>query len=310
MKYRKLGRTDLELSVLGFGSSPFGNVFGNTSFEDNQRAVDHAIDQGINFFDVSPYYGLTLAEERLGRTLEGKRKQIVLATKCGRYGVSEFDFSRKRIRAGVDESLRRLKTDHVDLLLAHDIEFGSTEQIVEEAIPAMRELQAQGKARFIGITGYPVELLRRLAETERVDAVLSYCRYTLMNTDMDTVLTPLAEERGVGLINASPLMMGVLTNGGPPSWHQASVEIKLAGCRAADTAASLGVNIATLALQFSLAFPGVASTLVGMASVNEVQRNLLAAQTPLDMEMVQAVQAAIGNGFETTWKSGESQSEG
>ncbi len=199
------------------------------NLHDNQGAVDAAIDAGINFFDVSPYYGLTLAEERLGQNAGGESTEGGAGhAKCGRYGVEEFDFSAKRIKHEVENSLRRLRTDYVDLLQAHDIEFASFDQIIHEAIPAMRELQAEGKARYIGITGYPVGLLKRAAEQVEVDSILSYCRYNLMNTDMDAELVPFAEDREIGLINASPLMMGVLTDNGAPAWHPGSE--RLEGC--------------------------------------------------------------------------------
>jgi L-galactose dehydrogenase len=310
MQRRKLGKTALEISVLGFGTSPFGNVFGDTDPHDNQGAVDAAIDAGINFFDVSPYYGLTLAEERLGRTLEGKRQKVVLATKCGRYGVEEFDFSAKRIRHEVEESLRRLRTDHVDLLQAHDIEFASFDQIIYEAIPTMRELQTEGKARYIGITGYPVSLLKHAAEQVQVDSILSYCRYNLMNTDMDAELMPFAKEREIGLINASPLMMGVLTDRGAPAWHPGSEGLKDAGRRAAAAAARHGANISALALQFAIARPTVASTLVGMASADQVKENLRSIETKVDPVVLSDVQAAIGNGFTTTWLTGLPENAG
>ena len=304
MQRRKLGKTALEISVLGFGTSPFGNVFGDTDPHDNQDAVDAAIDAGINFFDVSPYYGLTLAEERLGRTLDGKRQKVVLATKCGRYGLEEFDFSARRIRHEVEASLRRLRTDHVDLLQAHDIEFASFDQIIHEAIPTMRELQAEGKARYIGITGYPVSLLKRAAEQVQVDSILSYCRYNLMNTDMDAELMPFAEDREIGLINASPLMMGVLTDRGAPAWHPGSEGLKEAGRRAAVAAARHGANISALALQFAIARPTVASTLVGMATADQVKENLRSVETKVDPVVLNDVRAAIGNGFTTTWITG------
>lgn len=310
MQRRKLGKTALEISVLGFGTSPFGNVFGDTDPHDNQSAVDAAIDAGINFFDVSPYYGLTLAEERLGQTLEGKRQKVVLATKCGRYGVEEFDFSAKRIRHEVEESLRRLRTDHVDLLQAHDIEFASFDQIIYEAIPTMRELQTEGKARYIGITGYPVSLLKHAAEQVQVDSILSYCRYNLMNTDMDAELMPFAKEREIGLINASPLMMGVLTDRGAPAWHPGSEGLKDAGRRAAAAAARHGANISALALQFAIARPTVASTLVGMASADQVKENLRSIETKVDPVVLSDVQAAIGNGFTTTWLTGLPENAG
>src|SRR5580698_640662 len=150
MEYRTLGRTGLSVSKLGFGGSPLGNEFGETDPAEAERAVHCAIDLGINYFDVAPYYGRTLAETRLGDALVGRRDKVVLATKCGRYDVARFDFSPARVRASIDESLGRLRTDYLDVFLAHDIEFVNEHQIIEEAIPAMSALQREGKARFIG----------------------------------------------------------------------------------------------------------------------------------------------------------------
>ena len=152
MEYRKPGRTGLQVSLIGFGASPLGDVFGATDPAQGKNAVHLAIDNGINFFDVSPYYGLTLAEARLGDALVGKRRKIILATKCGRYGADQFDFSAKRILASVDESLRRLRTDYIDLFQAHDVEFGDVHQVIHEAFPAMQRMREQGKVRFLGVT--------------------------------------------------------------------------------------------------------------------------------------------------------------
>ncbi len=302
MRQGRLGGTALEVSVLGFGSSPFGNVYADFTQAQAERVVDAALNCGVNFFDSSPYYGITVAEERLGAALAGKREKAVLATKCGRYGLEEFDFSRGRIRRSVEESLKRLRTDYLDLLQAHDVEFTHERQIVEETIPALRELQREGKCRYIGITGYPVKLLRRIAEAAPVDTVLSYCRYALLNTDMEEVLAPMAE-RGVGLINASALMMGVLTEQGAPAWHRASPELQAAGQRAAVAAREHGGDIVTLALQFSLDQEFAASTLVGMSTPEEVLRNVRAAEKPIDRDLLTTVQQAVGGGFPTTWAS-------
>jgi L-galactose dehydrogenase len=302
--YRRLGQTNLDVSVLGFGASPLGNVFRKTSFKQNQDAVDAAIDAGINFFDVSPYYGETLAEERLGRTLAGKRDRVVLATKCGRYGVNDFDFSRARIRRSLEESLGRLRTTHIDLFQAHDIEFAHQSQILEEALPAMRELQAEGKVRFIGITGYPVSLLRTIARVEKVDTILSYCRFTLLNSDMDAILSQFTREEGIGLINASPLMMGLLTKIGPPVWHPASRELKEASRRAVSEAERRGISIEALSIGFAVANQAVATTLVGMATADEVIKNIQAVKDAISVETIKELQVAAGGGFATTWPSG------
>ena len=309
MQYRALGNTSLEVSAVGFGASPLGNVFGFTAPEEGKRAVRLAIDEGINFFDVSPYYGESLAEHRLGAALQGLRSKIILSTKCGRYGVDAFDFSAKRVFSSLEESLRRLHTDYVDLYLAHDIEFGDLRQIIGETIPAMRRLQEQGKARFIGVTGLPLRPLIQVARTVPVDAILSYCHYNLLADDMDTVLAPLAESRGIGLINASPLHMGMLTESGAPDWHPAPREMHDAAQAAADVCRACGSDISDLALRFCFDYPRVATTLVGMATREEVRRSLRAFEAPADRQIVRKVHAVVAPAFNRSWPSGRDENQ-
>src|SRR5947209_10192335 len=211
MQFRAFGGTGLRLSVLGFGAGPLGDEFGKIDVEEGERTVHEAIERGINLFDTAPYYGRTLSETRLGAALEGRRDKVVLCTKIGRYDKAGFDFSAARVKSSVDESLQRLRTDHVDLLIAHDIEFADRERIVAETLPAMREVQAAGKTRFVGISGLPLKILADVAERGRVDFVLSYCRYTLLNRDLDRWLTPVLEKHNIGLIGAAAVHMGILT---------------------------------------------------------------------------------------------------
>ncbi|MAE47201.1 MAG: hypothetical protein CMJ86_09960 [Planctomycetes bacterium] len=238
MKRRTLGNTGLEVSILGFGGAPLGDEYGGIQATDATRAVHHAVDAGINFIDVAPYYGRTLAEERLGEALVGYRDKVVLATKCCRYDYRGFDFSAERVHSDIDACLKRLKTDYIDVFQVHDVEFGEREQILHETLPAMREVQASGKARFIGITGLAVGMLHDLAAEFPVDTILSYCHYNLLIDDLDTVLRPLAEERGMGLINASPLHMGILSSGREQDWHPAPDEVKETGHKIADLCGS------------------------------------------------------------------------
>jgi L-galactose dehydrogenase len=286
MQYRTLGRTGLRVSRLGFGGSPLGNEFGETNPAEGERAVHCAIDLGVNYFDVAPYYGRGLAETRLGAALAGRRNKAVLATKCGRYDVESFDFTAARIRLSIDESLKRLRTDYLDVFLAHDIEFVSAAQIIEEAIPTMRAIQQQGKARAIGITGLQLKMLRRVADAVPVDVILSYCRYNLLNTEMDEILTPFAKRHDIGLINASPLLMGVLTEAGPPSWHPASAELKNTGRVVAERCRKMSVDVAELALQFSIQHRYVATTLAGMATVKQVRENVAAANSADEIDRI------------------------
>jgi L-galactose dehydrogenase len=310
MPRRQLGRTELQVSVLGFGASPLGDVFGRTDPAESVAAVHHAIECGINLFDVSPYYGLTLAESRLGEALEGHRDKVVLATKCGRYGAEEFDFSAQRITAGLEDSLRRLRTDHVDLLQAHDVEFAHADQIVEETLPALRKLQQQGKARYIGITGLSLKNLVAIAKRADVDSMITYCRYNLMVDDMDDVLMPFAQERGMGIVNASPLHMGILTEHGPAAWHPASQEVKQAGKDVVAFCKSQGVDAPELALNFCLQHPQVASTLVGMSTREQVDANLRAMQFVAAPALMAEIRKIIAPVHNQVWASGLEENYG
>jgi len=304
MEYRPLGQTDLRISVIGFGASPLGDVFGILDPEEGARAVQVAIDEGINFFDVSPYYGLTLAEVRLGKALKGRRGDVVLSTKCGRYEANEFDFSAPRVRQSIEESLGRLDTDYIDLFHAHDVEFGDPDQIVGETIPAMRRLQEEGKVRYIGISGYPLEVLMSIADAAPVDAILSYCRYNLLVDDLSRVLIPFAEARRIGVINASPLHMGVLTQQGAPDWHPAPPQVHQAAREAAEFCKSRGTNLSDIALQFCVRYSRVATTLVGMSTTQEVYRNLDTLAGTVAPEVVQQVNAILAPVHNVLWPSG------
>jgi len=304
MIYRTLGKTELDVSILGFGASPLGHEFGTIDEAEGTHAVHLAIDMGINYFDVSPYYGRTLAEERLGTALKGKRQQILLATKTGRYDTDRFDFSAEGVVTSLEESLKRLKTDYLDVFQAHDIEFGNKAQIIGETVPALLRLKEQGKVRFVGVTGYPLGLLKEVAESTGIDMLLSYCRYNLMDTALAQVLMPALRRRGIGLVNASPLHMRVLTVKGAPEWHPAPEAVLEAGSRAADWCTRRGADISQLALQFALNYPPAATTLVGMSKVPHVERNVQAVGTRPDPELLRGVQEIIKPVANTCWVMG------
>ncbi len=304
MEFRKLGQTDLKVSVLGYGASPLGNEFEEIDVREGERAVHQAIDHGINFFDTSPYYGRTLSEERLGQALGSKRKNIVLATKCGRYDLDRFDFSAAGVRSSIDESLRRLRTDYVDIYQMHDIEFVDRQQVLEEALPVARELQQAGKCRYVGITGLPLGILGDVARRAPVDSILSYARYNLLVDDLDTLLRPICEERKVGLINASPLHLRILTERGAPPWHRASADVKAVGARVADHCRTRGVDVSQVALKFCYDYPHTASVLVGMSKTRHVEQNLRA----FDLQVPDGLLDEIGDMVDPVrnriWESG------
>src|SRR5690606_21364463 len=128
--------------------------FRDTDEQESIRAVHTALDHGINYIDVAPYYGLTKAETVLGKSIKDlDRSKFYLSTKAGRYGENEFDFSSSTIVKSVEESLTRLNTDYVDMLFLHDVEFVEGDIIINEAIPTLQQLKQQGKIRYYGISG-------------------------------------------------------------------------------------------------------------------------------------------------------------
>ena len=309
MRYKKLGKTGLNVSVIGFGAAPLGNEFGAIDEAEAERAVAFAIDHGINFFDSSPYYGRTLSETRLGKALEGRRNEVVLASKCGRYDVDKFDFSAARITASVDESLQRLRTDHLDILTAHDIEFGDREQVINETIPAMRKLQQQGKVRFVGISALPIKLLADVGRRGQVDTIITYCHFNLMVRDLDTWLTPTAQELGIGLINAAALHLRILTREGPTAKHPAPPSVKEAGAKVVQRLEAAGLDPAVAAVAYSLTNEYSASMLVGMSTVTEVSANLGALDLKIPTDVMADIDALIDPVKDTLWRSGRLEND-
>jgi aryl-alcohol dehydrogenase-like predicted oxidoreductase len=309
MEYRVLGHTGLRVSKLSFGASSLGSEFRQIDEAEGIRAVHTALDLGINLIDVAPYYGRTTAETVLGKALRGvSRDRYYLETKVGRYGRERFDFSAERVTASLEESLTRLNVEYVDLVHCHDIEFGDLDQIVEETIPALRKLQAQGKARFVGVTGLPLTVFRYVLDRTDLDAILSYCHYALNDATLAELIPDLQDE-GVGIINASPLSMRLLTDEGPPDWHPASADIKRACARAAAFCREQGTDIARLAIQFSTANPDIATTLMGSANPDNVAKNVQWASEPLDRSLLDQVLAILQPIQGQGWPSGRPENQ-
>src|SRR5687767_9098382 len=204
LELRTLGRTGLKLSSLSFGASSLGAEFSSVDIDQAMRAVHVALDLGMNFIDTSPFYGRGMSEVLLGVTLQDvPRDRYILGTKLGRYDAAHFDFSARRVEESVDVSLHRMRTDHLDIMLCHDIEFVEMSQIVHETIPALRKQQEKGKVRFVGISGYPMKIFKYVLEHHDLDVVLSYNHYTLQNTMLADII-PMLKSRGVGIMNAAP----------------------------------------------------------------------------------------------------------
>jgi L-galactose dehydrogenase len=306
MEQRTLGKTGLKVSALSFGTSSLGSAFRPIDEADGLRAVRVSLDGGINCLDSSAFYGLTKAETLLGKALRGvQRDSYVLITKCGRYGFEpkDFDFSARRVTASVDESLQRLGVDYVDVIMAHDIEFGDARQIIAETIPALRKVQKSGKARHVGVSGLPLKLFKRVAEAVDLDVIMSYCHYGLNDNSLADFI-PFFKSKGIGVMSASPLAMRLLSHSETPDWHPAPPEVRQICALAVEYCRKRGENIERLALQYALANRDIATITVGSADPENMRRNITWAGEPMDRQLLMEVQEILEPIHNVTWPCG------
>jgi L-galactose dehydrogenase len=293
MQFRPLGNTGLSLPALSFGASSLGAEFRQVDLNEALKSVHTALDLGMNFIDTSPYYGRGMSEVLLGIALRGiPREKYLLGTKLGRYDAAHFDFSARRVVESVDISLHRTGVSHLDIILCHDIEVVEMSQIVEETLPALRRLQKQGKVRFVGISGYPMNVFQYVLERAELDVVLSYNHYTLQNT-MLADLVPYLRSKEVGIMNAAPFSARLLTNLPLPPWHKATPQVREICRAAAEHCQKRGVDIAQLALQFSVANQDLATCIVGSANPANVRKWAEWTQQPIDQALLAEVQAIL-----------------
>ena len=289
MQTRPLGKTGLNVPVLGFGASSLGQEFRQVDLGEALRSVRVALDLGMNFIDTSPYYGRGMSEVLLGVALRDvPRDSYTLCTKLGRYAPNHFDFSARRVDESIDVSLERMKTDHLDILLCHDIEFVEMQQIIDETLPAIRKAQKQGKVKFVGVSGYPMKMFRWVLERAKLDVILSYNHYTLQNT-MLADLAPELKAKGVGIMNAAPFSARLLTNQPLPSWHKATPEVRAVAGQAAAYCEAHGSDIAKLAVQFSVRHPDLATCIVGSANPQNVAKWARWVDEPIDETLLSGV---------------------
>jgi aryl-alcohol dehydrogenase-like predicted oxidoreductase len=290
MKRRLLGRTGLEVPFLAFGASSLGAEFRRVTVEEALASVHVALDLGMNLIDTSPFYGRGMSEVLLGIALKDvPRDSYTLCTKLGRYDLGHFDFSAKRVAESVDVSLHRLGTDHLDIILCHDIEFVPMQRIVDETLPALKKIRDAGKVRFIGFSGYPQKIFRFICDQADVDCVLNYNQYTLQNTRFAEETVPWLVERGIGVMNAGPFSARLLTDATLPDWLKEPESVKEAARKAAAACRARGTPLAKLALQFSLENPLIATTIAGSANPANIRDWATWAAEPIDRELLAEV---------------------
>lgn len=293
MEKRQLGKTGMELTKLSFGASSLGQEFRSVDIGEALRCVRVALDSGMNFIDTAAYYGRGMSEILLGKVLpDVPRDSYFLGTKLGRFAPHHFDFSARRVSESIDISLERMKVDYVDIALCHDIEFVDYSQVIEETLPALRKEVEKGKVRFIGISGFPMKIFKDVIAQTDIDVILTYNHYTLQN-DMATELVPLCKERGVGIMNGAPFTARLLTNAPLPVWHKATPEVRAVAQQAVEHCKSKGVDLAQLALQFSIANPDFATCIPGSANPDRVAQWVEWAAQPIDEQLLSEVQEIL-----------------
>lgn len=314
MRYTEIGKTGLKVSNISFGASSLGSVFHETKEAESIKATETAIAGGINFIDVSPYYGHYKAETVLGKALKIiPRDKYYLSTKVGRYGkdgVNTWDYSAKRVTDSVYESMERLNVDYIDIINVHDIEFqaalpGGLQKVVDETLPALVALREKGVVGHVGITDLQLENLKWVIDhcpEGTVESVLNFCHYCL-NDDKLTDFLDYFESKNIGVINASPLSMGLLSSRGAPDWHPAPKALAEACTKAAQYCSEQNYPIEKLAVQYSVSNPRIASTLFSSANPVNVQRNIDWANEEPDWDLIKKVQEIIGDQKRVSWSN-------
>lgn len=308
MQYNEIGKTGMKVANLAFGASSLGGVFHSVKENDALEAVYTAVDGGLNFIDVSPYYGHYKAETVLGMALKNiDRSRYYLSTKVGRYGkdgVNTWDYSAKRAKESVYESMERLNIDYIDLINVHDVEFCTDLNIIaNETLPALHELKKEGVVKHVGITDLQPENLKWVIEHTpkgTVESVLCFCHYCL-NDDMLLDYLDFFEKNDVGVINASPLSMGLLSQRGAPAWHPAPESLKQRCAEAAKICNERGIEIEKLAMQYSVANPRIATTLFSSANPKNVLKNIDFVNAEYDEQLAKEIQAFIGDQMRVRW---------
>jgi L-galactose dehydrogenase len=256
----------------------------------------------MNYIDVAPAYGSTVSETVLGKALKGiARDRYFLSTKVGKYtdpdqyGKDTLDYSRERIRRSIDESDARLGTDYFDIIHIHNIEYQDrrhAEWALKEGFESMVELKREGRIGAVSFGIYPIDLWHRTLETLTVDAGLVNNHYCLHDTRLLELL-PIAQRKGIGLINASPFGSALLTDRGPADWHPTTAEQPALFKRSTGFCRGQGTNISKLALQFSSQHREIATTMFSSPKPDTVKRNIEWSQEPYDPALLKETQKIL-----------------
>jgi len=280
MHYRPLGKTGLNVSYLGLGCAQLGAIFRGITVEDHIKIVHEAVKHGINYLDCAPFFNFGRAEEVLGQALRDvPREAYYLTTKVGKYSpdvLKMYDYSFSRTEDSVNNSLNRLQVDCIDIVQIQDVDFVEDKSILyNETLPALQKCKAEGKLRFIGISGYDLEAIKQVIvdSTIKIDVVLSPCHCTLNDISIKDY-AKFFEDNDIGFVSASPVAMGLLSPKGAPSFHPAGAELKAAAAEAAKICEEQKTDIIKLATHFALSQPEPATTLTMCNTLDALKKHI------------------------------------
>ena len=318
MQYRTLGRTGVQVSSLVLGAMNFGSV-GRTTQDEVTGIVDAALDGGINLIDTADFYSAGESEEMVGKAIAGRRDDIVLATKAVLPMGDEPNHrgsSRRWLVTELDNSLRRLGVDHVDLYQVHRWDPATSD---EETLSALTDLQRAGKIRYFGSSTFPAYRIVQAQWAAREHHLSRYVTeqpsYSVLQRGIETHVLPVTQEYGLGVLVWSPLasgwLSGAVREGQPVTTHRSSMlpqrfDLSLPANRArmdaveqlAKVAADAGLTMIQLALGFVTAHPGVTSAIIGPRTLDHLHSQLAAADTVLSGDVLDAVDAIVAPGVD------------
>ncbi|MGC9438695.1 aldo/keto reductase [Streptomyces sp. WG5] len=316
MQYRALGRTGVQVSSLALGAMNFGSI-GRTTQDEATALVDAALEAGVNLIDTADMYGAGESEEMVGKAIAGRRDDIVLATKAGMPMGEERNHrgaSRRWLVTELDNSLRRLGVDHVDLYQIHRWDPATSD---EETLSALTDLQRAGKIRYFGSSTFPayrvVEAQWAAREHRLGRYVTEQPSYSILQRGIETDVLPVTERYGLGVLVWSPLASGWLSGavraGREIATHRSAFmperfDTSLPANRArldaverlAEVADGAGLTMIQLALGFVTAHPGVTSALIGPRTPAHLRSQLAAADTVLSADVLDAIDAIVAPG--------------
>lgn len=296
MKKRRLGNSEISISPIGFGTWGIGGppFWSEKDANESTNAVKAALDNGVNLIDTAPVYGFGRSEEIVGKAIRDRRGDVVLATKCGLRWKSEslkglyHDLSASSVREEVENSLRRLKTDHIDL---YQIHWPDPKTDIDETMIELNNLKEQGKIGEIGVSNFSVEQIEKALKIAPVISLQP--KYNLVEREIEKDILPFCRDKNIGILAYSPLASGILTG-------KYNADTKFDGWRGKknfgvfqketfgpameivnklkDYASSIEISLLHLSIQWVISQPGVTCALVGANKTEQVRENVEALQ--------------------------------